>query len=287
MQTRPPPGTKVDQLVVGALAIDRLADGSDVAGGTVVHATRALALAGRTIGVLTVAGPEPAALAALRDLRTTATVEVQPSSATTTFAIEERGADRRLTLLARSAPIVAGPYSLPARSTLFGPLAAELGPDLAGHETRSAVMAAVLQGWLRHLEPGRAVEPMPLRSLSAALVARLATFALLVASVDDLAADGTDLPRLLGELRATFGPAPALAVTAGADGAWVELPGGERDHVAVPRVVRGVSTVGAGDGFAALMLDGLARGLPALDAANAAAEGVADLLAARLDRRPP
>jgi sugar/nucleoside kinase (ribokinase family) len=284
MQTRPPPGAQVDQLVVGALAIDRLADGREAAGGTVVHATRALRLAGRSTAIATVAGDEPSARVALDELRAMAPVEVQPSPATTTFAIEEGEAGRRLTLLARSARLVAARLA-DARSILLGPLAGEVVPNLIGSD-RSGRTGAVLQGWLRRLEPGQVVEPLSLGSLPAAIVARLRSLRLLVASVDDLAAEGSNPERLLEAMRRTFGETPVLAVTAGTDGAWIGT-GGVRWHVPVPREVHGVSTVGAGDAFAALMLDALVGGAQPAPAAEAAAAGVAAYLDERLERARP
>jgi len=72
-----------------------------------------------------------------------------------------------------------------------------------------------------------------------------------------------------------------LVVTAGTEGAWLDLPGAGRWHVDAPELVDGVPTIGAGDAYAGLLLDAIARGVEPLAAARDAARGVADLLAKR------
>jgi len=271
----------VDLLVVGALAIDQFPDGSAVPGGSVLHAVRAMAPAGRPLAVVTIAGHEPEAEAGLRELRTLAAVHLLRSEATTTFAIAEGEAGRQLTLVARSRPMASAPASFRPAAVLYAPLAGELGPDLAGQDFPGATRGAALQGWLRVLDGGERVEPLPLTSLPTQLVATLAECSLLVASREDLAAVGEEPALLLDALRSTFGARPVLVVTAGTDGVWLDLPGEGRGHVEAPEVVDGVSTIGAGDAYAGLLLDAIARGVEPLPAARDAAGGVAQLLAKR------
>ena len=51
------------------------------------------------------------------------------------------------------------------------------------------IRAAILQGWLRSLEEGTEVQPLPLRALPLPLVDGIAGFDLLVASREDLVAE--------------------------------------------------------------------------------------------------
>jgi sugar/nucleoside kinase (ribokinase family) len=71
-----------------------------------------------------------------------------------------------------------------------------------------------------------------------------------------------------------------LVVTAGADGSWLALQ--HVEHIPAPRIVQEVSTVGAGDAFAAVMVARLAQGESALAAAREAANAVAEMLIRRL-----
>lgn len=87
---------------------------------------------------------------------------------------------------------------------------------------------------------------------------------------------------LFDRARATAGPDfRHLVVTAGAEPVTI-LSAGGADHVPVPPLPPGTDTTGAGDFFAAGLLDGLARGMPAT---RAAAHGAATAARVLSDRR--
>ena len=117
------------------------------------------------------------------------------------------------------------------------------------------------------------------------LLATLARFDLLVASREDLAADGATPDAQLDAMRRRLGHGPVLVLTAGRGGAWVDVAG-ERAQLSVPHLVEGASSVGAGDILAALLLAG-GWPRPATPAdlrsrVELAMRGVADVLAERL-----
>ena len=107
---------------------------------------------------------------------------------------------------------------------------------------------------------------------------------MLIASREDLLADAADPEAQLDALRAVVGPQPCLIVTDADHGAWIDQRGA-RTLVGVPRVVRDVPMVGAGDAYASLLLGAMGRGRDSIGAARDAAAGVAEMLAARSDRR--
>ncbi len=274
----------LDLLVVGALTVDRFADGSLAPGGSVLHATRAAAGAGYRVAVVTVAGTEPEARAGTDELAAISEVQAAQATGTLTFRHAETAAGRRLWLEVAATPLATAPNRSQPAAVLYAPVADELGPELGGQEYAGTVSGAILQGWLRALAPGEEVRPLPVAALTDALVARLARCTVLIASREDLLADA-DLPEAqLDALRRVMGDAPALIVTDATAGAWIDA-GGERTLVGVPRVVRDVPMVGAGDAYAALLLGALGRGRDLLGAARDAAAGVAEMLAARSDRR--
>jgi fructokinase len=275
------PWADLEILVVGALTIDRFADGNVAPGGSVLHSARALALDGRRVGVVTVAADDPVSRRALDELAGLAAVEVEPAPTTVTFEHVETSAGRTLTLAAPSATLEAPARAVRPASVLYAAVAGELTAGLGGQRYDGARTGAILQGWLRSLESGRQVQPLPLASLSEPMRAALAACDLLVASREDLLADADDAQGQLAALRATFGPHPALVVTIGIDGAWLDEAGAGRSHVPAPFVARGVPTVGAGDGYAAVMLAALGRGAPCRAAAAHAAEITAEWLVAR------
>jgi sugar/nucleoside kinase (ribokinase family) len=132
------------------------------------------------------------------------------------------------------------------------------------------------------------VQQLPLDGLPAALLADLATLDLLVASSEDLVAVAAEPAAQLAAVRDAVGSHPALVVTDGERGAWLDAASGRATgqwHVPVPRFVDNVSSVGAGDAFAALIL------LPAWPAiadrgflggrAERAMRGVAEMLEGR------
>lgn len=271
---------RVDLLVVGALTIDRFEDGSTAPGGSVLHAAREAAARGISVGVVTTAGPEPEARAASRELATFAALHVQPAAHTSRFAHRETDEGRQLQLEVLPPLLSCPPVEVEPAAVLYAPVAGELDSDMGGQRYTRGVTAAILQGWLRSLEPGEPVRPLPLETLPPPLVGVLSGLDLLIASREDLLATAAGPREQLRALRALFGPRPILVVTAGADGSWVAAQNIE--HIPVPRVVEEVPTVGAGDAFAAVMVVRLAHGESALTAAREAASAVAEMLIRRL-----
>jgi sugar/nucleoside kinase (ribokinase family) len=244
-----------DMLVIGAMTIDHLADGRTAPGGSVLHIVRAAAQRGLDVAVVTVVGTEPDAQSALAELRQLASVKSVAAVATATFRHLETDEGRRLRLDMAPTPIqLAGFLPLPAaRAVLAAPIAAELGGAeltlLGGRWTRGAL----LQGWLRSIDRDGAVLPREVRAVELPVREALAEFEVLIASREDLAAEGPAPMAQLDALRSGFGDQPALVLTDGPNGAWVDVAGA-RLQLPVPLVVDGVSTVGAGDILAAFLL---------------------------------
>lgn len=258
-----PDSPGLDLLVVGALTIDRFADGTAAAGGSVLHISRAAAPRGLRLGVVTAAGPEPEAVAALAELRELAAlVDSSQQPATTSFRHRDTPEGRRLWLGRRGDPVRPSSETrdeVKANALLFAPIAGEVPGEVLGWGVGRA-RGAILQGWLRSLEEGEEVDPLPLAAMPRAVIEALGALELLVASREDLLAEGADPRGQLRALRHAVGPGPTLVVTDGADGAWIDVPTPTRVadpiHVAVPRRVEGVSSVGAGDVLTAFILTG-------------------------------
>lgn len=285
------PPEEVDLVVVGALSLDRFADGTVAPGGSVVHASRGLAALGRRVGVVTIAGPEPPARAAVAELASLARVQLQPAAATLAFRHHETAAGRELLIQRAASPLAVTAERFAPRAVLYAPVADELTASLAGQRYRhAAVRGAILQGWLRAPDSARPVRPRPLAALPRSLVAELADLDLLVASREDLLATASDPAEQLVLLRRHFGPRPSLVVTDAERGA-VLAPAGtaasEPIVVPPPFVVRaaGRETVGAGDLFAAILLTELAAGADVTAATASAALAVAAWLRDRSGSR--
>jgi sugar/nucleoside kinase (ribokinase family) len=283
MLSDPPPDV-LDILVVGGLTIDRFADGSSAPGGSVLHIARAAAPRGLRLGVITTAGPEPTARSGVDELnRLAAFAEVGDGAATTTFRHSQTAAGRELHLVRRGADprVGAGASDRPkARAILFAPVAGEVEPAALGRWGPEPFRAAILQGWLRTMDPGSLVLPVPLGSLDAQLIRALGRLDLLVASREDLVAEGDDPESQLLALRRAVSARPTLVVTDGANGMWLST-GSSSVQLAAPRQVDGVSTVGAGDILAAFMLASLVAAQPAVAAAHQAMRIVAEVLEGR------
>lgn len=271
----------LDLLVIGGLTVDRFTDGSAAPGGAVLHITRALAARGVRVGIVTTAGPEREAQAGLAELRElAASVEASTSRASISFGHAETAAGRELVLLHRGGEVpAAASDSSPA--VLFAPVAAEV-PASTLALGRGAVRGAVLQGWLRSTAEGEPVRPQSIAALDIALAAALGVLDLVIGSSEDLAADGAAPLAQLQAARATLGDRAPLVVTDGANGLWLDDGSGPQ-HLQPSQHVEGVSTIGAGDMFAAFMLLSLAGsgGANPAAAARTATDQVTEVLLSR------
>jgi sugar/nucleoside kinase (ribokinase family) len=246
-----PGSPPLDLLVVGGLTVDRFVDGSSAPGGSVLHIARAAASRGLRLGVITVAGPEPEARAGLDELRRlAASVAWTDANATLTFTHREDATGRRLTQERTGGQVQLDDTQVGsrARTVLVAPLAGEVGTNEIAQLHGDRPHGAMLQGFLRVAAGDGAVRPLPLPNLDPGLVDALSRFDLLVASREDLAAEGSEPRDQLAALRRRFGSNPDLVLTDGVQGVWTE-----REHLPVPRTVIGVSTVGAGDILTAFM----------------------------------
>ena len=242
-----------DLLVIGGLTVDRFADGSSAPGGSVLHIARALGPRGLRLAVTTVAGPEPEAQAGLEEIRGLATrLDSSVASATATFVHRETPEGRRLWLERRGGRIrLESVDSAVAHAILVAPIADEIEEEDLVRLDDAITRAAILQGFLRSFTSDGEVRPVPLSGLESGLATALSAFDLLVASREDLAGEAVEPSDQLSALRRTVGPRPELVVTDGVRGVWIQ-----GEHLPVPRVVEGVSSVGAGDVFAAFLLAG-------------------------------
>jgi len=275
----PPHG--LDLVVMGGLTVDRFTDGSAAPGGAVLHITRALAVRGTRVGIATTAGPEPEAQAGLAELRDLAfAVEASASPASITFGHAETASGRTLVLERRGGQ-VAATGALAAAAVLFAPVADEI-PTSSLVVGRGAIRGAILQGWLRSTGEGEPVRPQSIAVMDSGLIAALGALDLVIGSSEDLQADGADPLAQLQALRATLGDRPPLVVTDGRHGPWLDDGSGPR-HLPLGQQVDGVSTIGAGDMFAAFMLLALVRsgGPSLLAAATSAIDQVAEVLQSR------
>jgi sugar/nucleoside kinase (ribokinase family) len=284
-----PPLIRLDLLLVGGVTVDRFADGSTAPGGAVLHAARAARAAGARVGAIVTAGPEPAAALGLRELEALPYLRVEPASRSIGFEHRSVGGDRQLRFDGSAAAVLSARAPVDPSAVLYAPVANELGTRVKRATYPRAAHAAILQGWLRGLRAGEAVEPLTLGHLSGELAGDLGQLDLLIASREDLAAE-SDLPEAqLDALRAAVGQRPAIVLTDSTHGVWLDLAasseGARRWQLPAPRIVEGVSSVGAGDMFAALLLMGGWPPDPGADflgrRATEAMRGVAAVLAQR------
>ncbi len=274
-------------LIVGGLTIDRFADGRSAPGGSVLHAGRAAVQEGAEVTFLTVAGDEPEALEGLARLGELGTLIHQLSATTTTYRHDEKDARRVLVYDAATTPI--GPMVAdeiePPQVALLAPIADELSAasvDTLRAVLRPACTVLLIQGWLRRLELGSAVHPLPLGSVAPELWATFSGADAIVVSTEDLAEAPEDPFAQAAALRARMGPGPVLVLTLGTEGYLLDDPAADRLVATMPRVVvEGVPTVGAGDTFGAALAVHLSRGDDVATAARAATERVIRVLDGR------
>ena len=258
MLTEPRSGA-LDLLVVGGLTIDRFADGSSAPGGSVLHATRAAATRDRRVGVVTAAGLEPGSLAAMAELRDLAPlVEVASHDTTSMFRHRDAAGGRRLWLEQAGGPIALDADAVDRIRThaiLYAPVAGEIDVAALRMWDERVTRGAILQGWLRATAEDGEVMHKPLAQLGDRLRETLGSLDLAVASSEDLAAAGPSPANQLTALRGALGGGPALVVTDGANGLWLDVAG-DRQHVRLAWLVEDVPTVGAGDILAAFLTMG-------------------------------
>jgi hypothetical protein len=257
-----PPLDALDLLVIGGLTIDRLADGSTAPGGSVLHIARAAAPRGLRLGVLTTAGPEAEATAGVAELGgLCASVRAGRYESTATFAHRESAHGRRLWLEQRGGTVIVGQADydrITTAAVLFAPVAGEIAADTLRGWDDAPARGAILQGWLRSTTEGAEVEPLLLSRLARPLLEGLGQLDVLVASREDLIAEAVTPNDQLAALRDAIGSAPALIVTDGPNGLWLDSadspPGTDRAlHLPVPWRVDTSATVGAGDILAAFL----------------------------------
>ncbi len=274
-------------LIVGGLTVDRFGGGRRAPGGSVLHAGLAAHAEGARVTTLTVAGPEPEAEDGVRRLSELGRVIHQRAPASTTYRHEE--VDGRRVLVYERAGARIDPARTDGLGTpdvaLMAPIADELpAAGLAALRDRLRPRRTVLliQGWLRRLQLGEAVHPLPLDEVPSSLWEAFADADALVVSTEDLAEVPTDPFGQAAALRSRIGPRPLLVVTLGERGYLLDDPAADRVQASVPRrVVEDVPLVGAGDTFGAALAAALARGEPASKAAEAASERVIRVLERR------
>jgi sugar/nucleoside kinase (ribokinase family) len=274
-------------LIVGGLTVDRFADGRSAPGGSVLHAGLAAEQEGATVTFLTVAGDEPEALEGLARLAGLGTLIHQPAATTTTYRHDEKDGRRVLVYDAATTlidPTLAGEIE-PPPVALLAPIADELSAasvDTLRAVLRPACTVLLIQGWLRRLQLGSPVHPLPLGGVSPELWATFSRADAIVVSTEDLAEAPEDPFAQAAALRARLGPGPVLVLTLGTEGYLLDDPATDRLVATMPRVVvEGVPTVGAGDTFGAALAVHLSRGDDVTAAARAATERVIQVLDGR------
>jgi len=273
-------------LIVGGLTIDRFADGRTAPGGSVIHSGTAAVAEGVRPTFLTVAGDEPEAREGLTRLASMGELLHQPATRTATYRHEERAGRRVLLYDAATEPIDAARDLGAPGVVVLAPIADELPARaasalLASVRPRCTVM--LIQGWLRRLQLGAPVRPLPLADVPDELWTAFGGADAVVVSTEDLAEAPEDPFAQAHALRARLGDAPLLVLTLGQEGYVLDDPAADRVVASMPRrVVEGVPMVGAGDVFGAALALHLSRGADATAAAAAATERVIRVLEGRV-----
>jgi len=242
---------------VGHVTNDRLASGL-TPGGSVFYAALAAAALGAEVTAITRCGPDWTGREPL--LRTGARLVETAAPVTTSFENVYFGGTRRDRLLARAGEVE---WRVPpeAQVVLACPVAGELAQAALEVEP-GVLLGAGLQGWLRAVGQGGAVEP---RALEAPRTFRHCRVVFL--SEEDL---GEVLVPTLTALRAVV---PMVVLTRGAKGSTLFEHGRTLEVRAVP--AHEVDPTGAGDVYATAFLLALASGHPSGDAARIASAAAA------------
>jgi sugar/nucleoside kinase (ribokinase family) len=227
-----------DFLVIGHVAKD-LSGGGYRLGGTAAYSALTARNLGRSVAVVTSAGPD----LDLGRLLSGIDLVCLPSQVTTTFANVYGGEQRHQYIKAVAERI--SQDSIPPQWTRtpvvhLGPIAGEFGEDMIGLFPSSRV-GLTPQGWLREWDGQGRVSPKQWRRASEFLP-----------RVDALVVSEEDLQGQAGTLRTLLGLPRMAVVTGGRDGATLHYQG-ETIHCA-PRKTQALDPTGAGDIFAAAFL---------------------------------
>ena len=228
-----------DYVVIGHITRD-VVPGGYVVGGTVTYAGLTAAALGRTVGVVTSAGPDLDLRVALPGLA----YHLKPAAATTTFENQYHDGKRTQWIRAIADPL--GPELIPNawRSVPIAhlaPLDNELGVDILSALSKVDLIGVTPQGWMRRWDAAGIVSSRPWDEAEVILPAVGAA----ILSEEDVGRDWDILRRFASLV-------PILAVTQGASGCTV-FENGKGWHVpAFPAVE--VDATGAGDVFAAAFL---------------------------------
>ena len=263
--------------LVGNACVDRIADGPPSAGGGVFHAARAAARIGSEVVAVTRCAP-PERATALEPLEA---LDVPFTAAdgkeTTAFSFRYEGDHRVMTVDAVgdswTSDDIAG-WAAPPLAAAGWVLVAGL---LRSHFPAPAV-AALARGGRRLLLDAQGIVRVarvgPLVRDADIDRAVLAHLAVLKLNEDEarILAGGLDAASLLA-----LG-VPEVVLTLGSEGARVVTAAG-LDAAIPPHPVRATNPTGAGDAFSLVYLDGRARGLEPVAAAERASREVAAMLA--------
>jgi sugar/nucleoside kinase (ribokinase family) len=247
------PDSRPDFLVIGHVVQDLINDGWRL-GGAASYASLLAQRFGLRAAVLTSCAED----LPLGDLLAGVDVRIVPAPATTQMRNEyDAGGRRSQRVPQRAAPLT--PADLPdewrdARIVLLGPVAGEIGPDLAACFGKGTLVGAGAQGWLREIGADTVVHPVPYERWDARPL--LEHTDALFLSDEDVTAE--DAPAALAEWSALV---DTLAFTRGYAGADVcvrhpdgDDPDGREWRRIDPFPASPTDLTGAGDVFAAAFL---------------------------------
>ena len=245
----PSPYPSVDYLLVGHVTRDLQPDGGMRLGGTVAYAGRTAAALGRSVGIVTSAGPE----VDLSPLEACATMIRHPAPQTTAFenVYTEEG-ERSQFAYALARPL--GVADLPAAwqdvpLVHIGPIMDECDPGLVEHFAGRAFVGLTPQGWMRTRDSEGRV-----RSQRWATAERLLPLAsAVVLSLEDVGGDW-------GVIQSFARQTAILVVTRGWLGGALFLDG--MAHTFPAFAAEEIDATGAGDIFAAAFFVALTREAP-------------------------
>jgi len=226
-----------DYLVVGHVTRDLVSGGGYRIGGTVTFAALTARALGYSAAILTSASSD----LPLTTIYDGIALEVVPAEASTTFENIYYDGHRRQFLRSVASPLK--PAHVPpdwrlARIVHLGPLAQEIGPEMAELFPAATFVGVTPQGWLRRWDATGRVSPQPWGTAERFLQRASA----MVLSLEDVGGDERELARYLQMAR-------LAAVTQSWQGATLHRPG---QAVLVPAYnVPEVDPTGAGDVFAA------------------------------------